>query len=91
MWSTGSTDSTSTRDASRCATCHQGAVQPTRLTMTLTYNGQSHAIDDDDALVCDACGDKLIDERAPACLHTHRALAPDAEMSVTVSRTTEFV
>jgi hypothetical protein len=57
--------------------------------VTLTCDGKSFSVDDDDALVCTACGDELVGERAAAFLLPHRALAPYAEMRVTVSRTTE--
>jgi hypothetical protein len=50
---------------------------------------QSVSIDDDDALVCDACGEELIGERAAAVLLSQRALAPDAEMTATVRRRAE--
>jgi hypothetical protein len=72
----------------RCTQCHNGNLQPARLRIILTYNGQAYAVDDDDAL---ACGDEMIGERAAAFLLTHRPLAPHAEMSVTVSRRAEIV
>jgi hypothetical protein len=78
----------------RCTQCHNGNLQPARLRIILTYNGQAYAVDDDDALACEACGacgDEMIGERAAAFLLTHRPLAPHAEMSVTVSRRAEIV
>jgi len=50
---------TATRSSSstRCASCHEFELRPTRLTISLTYDEQSHAIDDD-ALGRDACGDE---------------------------------
>jgi YgiT-type zinc finger domain-containing protein len=79
------------KDASRCVSCHSGDLRPARLRITLAYDGRSFAVDDDDALVCDSCGDELIGERATAFLLTQRALAPDADMSVTVTWRTESV
>ena len=84
MSSTGSARST------RCASCHHGEVRPARLRITLTSDGQSHAVDDDDALVCIACGEELVGERAAALGLTHRALAPHAEMTATVAQRTEI-
>jgi len=70
-------------------------LRPTRLRITLRYDGQSHAVDDDDALVCSVCDDEHVGERAVAFLlargASHRALAPHAETSATVSRTTLLV
>ena len=72
-----STSSTWTTAHIRCAVCKQGELAPTRLTVTLTYDGKSFSVDDD-ALVCNVCGDEMIGERAAAFLLSHRALAPDA-------------
>jgi len=72
----------STPSSRRCSQCHTGELRPARLLIGLTYDGQ---------LMCEARGDELIGERATAFLLTHRALAPHAEMSVIVSRTTESV
>jgi hypothetical protein len=58
--------------------------------VTLTYHGQSFSVDDD-ALVCNACGEKFIGERAAAFLLSQRALAPRAEMTTAVTRRTETV
>jgi YgiT-type zinc finger domain-containing protein len=71
-----------------CTACHHGELKPTRLTVTLTYDGKSCSVDDD-ALVCDACGEELIGERAAASLPTQRALAPGVEMTATVRRRAE--
>jgi YgiT-type zinc finger domain-containing protein len=78
-------------NSARCTACDTGDLTPTQLTVTLTYDGKSCSVDDDDALVCDACGDELIGERVAAFLLTHRALAPHAEMTATVRRRTESV
>jgi YgiT-type zinc finger domain-containing protein len=78
-------------NSARCTACDSGELTPTKLTVTLIYDGQSHTIDDDDALLCSACGDELIGERAAASLLTQRALAPHAEMTATVSRLSEIV
>ena len=77
--------------ATRCTGCHQGELTPTRLTVTLTYEGKSVSIDDVDALVCNASGAKQIGERAAALLLTQRALAPDVAMTATVRRRTESI
>ena len=77
--------------ATRCTGCHQGELTPTRLTVTLTYEGKSVSIDDVDALVCNATGAKQIGERAAALLLTQRALAPDVAMTATVRRRTESI
>ena len=53
--------------------------------MTLTYDGKSFAVDDD-ALVCNACGEELIGERATAFLLTDRGLAPHADMTAAGER-----
>jgi YgiT-type zinc finger domain-containing protein len=66
-------------------------LAPTHLTITLTYEGKSVSVDDDDALVCTVCGEELIGERAAAFLLTQRALTPDAEMTATVRQRTESV
>jgi hypothetical protein len=47
-------------------------------------------IDDDNALVCEVCGEKLIGEQAAAFLLTQRAFVPDAEMTATVTWRTEI-
>jgi YgiT-type zinc finger domain-containing protein len=70
----------------RCTACHHGELTPTRLTVTLTYLGKSFSVDDDDALVCNACGEQFIGERAAAFLLTQRTLAPDVEMTATVTQ-----
>jgi YgiT-type zinc finger domain-containing protein len=75
--------------STRCTACGKGKLARSQLTVTLRDDGQSFAVDDDDALVCDSCGDELIGERAAAFLLTHRALATDAEMTATVRRRTE--
>ena len=72
--------------SARCAACDQGELTPTQLTVTPPSDGQSFSVDDDDALLCDACGDELIGERAAAFLLTQRALAPHEEMTATVRR-----
>jgi YgiT-type zinc finger domain-containing protein len=77
--------------ATRCTACHKGKLTPTPLTVTLTYDGHSFPVDDDEALVCEACGNELIGEGATAFLLTQRALAPDAEMIATVTRRGEAV
>jgi YgiT-type zinc finger domain-containing protein len=74
-----------------CAICHVGELAPTQLTVTLEYEGGSFSVDDDDALVCNACGEEFIGERAVAFLLPQRAIAPDAEMTGTVTRRTEVV
>jgi hypothetical protein len=66
-------------------------LTPTQLTVTLTSDGKSFSVDDDDALVCNACGEEFIGERAAAFLLSHRALAPHAEMTATVTRRSEIV
>jgi hypothetical protein len=71
--------------------CHQGELTPTPLTVTLAFGGQSYSVDDDDALVCAACGEELIGERAAAFLLPQRALASHAEITATVARRTEIV
>jgi YgiT-type zinc finger domain-containing protein len=85
----------SSTSSTRCASCHWGDLTPTSLTVTLAYDGKSFSIDDDDALVCAACGEEFIEEfigeRAIAFLLTQRALAPHAEMTVAVSRKTDTV
>jgi YgiT-type zinc finger domain-containing protein len=73
--------------STRCASCHQDELRPKRLTIALTYDGQSLSVNDDDALVCDVCGHKLIDERAAAFLRPQRAMAPRAEMTTVIRRT----
>ena len=82
---------TSSTTSNRCTACHQGELTPTRLTGTLTYEAKSFSVDDDDALVCDACGEELTGERAAALLLTQRALAPDVAMTATVTRRTDRV
>ena len=74
-----------------CTACHHGELTATRLTVTLTSDGKSCSIDDDDALVCDACGEELIGEWGAALLPTQRALAPDVAMTATVRRRTESI
>jgi YgiT-type zinc finger domain-containing protein len=81
----------SSTSSTRCTACHHGALTPTRLKLTFTYDGKSVSIDDDDALVCDTCGDELTGEQAAALLLTQRALAPHAEMTATVTWRTERV
>jgi hypothetical protein len=54
-------------------------------------DGPSYTVEDDDALVCDTCGEQFIGERAAALLLSRRALAPDVEMTATVRRRTEVV
>jgi hypothetical protein len=61
--------------STHCVACHDGELRPTWLRITLTSDGQSHAVDDD-ALVCDTCGDELIGEREAAFLLTARAPSP---------------
>jgi hypothetical protein len=56
------------------------AAPAARLRITLTSDVQTHAIDDNDALVCEACGHELIGARATAFLLSYRALVPHAEM-----------
>jgi len=80
----------SATSSTQCTACHHGELTPTRLTITLTYGGKSCSVDDDDALVRNACGDELIGERA-AVLLTQRALAPDVARTATVTRRTESV
>jgi hypothetical protein len=63
--------------------CHANEVRPSHLTIMLGNAGQIVSVDD--ALVCAACGEERIDERAAAFLLSHRSLAPQAQMSVTVS------
>jgi YgiT-type zinc finger domain-containing protein len=58
----------SSSSSPRCTACHQGELTPTRLKITLNSGGQSFAVDDDDALVCNACGEQFIGERAAALL-----------------------
>ena len=91
MSSPTSTSSTGSTSFTRCMACHHGELKPTRLTVTLTYDGKSFTVDDDDALVCNACGEELICERAAALLLTQRALSPDVEMTATVTRRTRRV
>ena len=74
-------------DAFRCALCHLGVLAPTQLKLTLSYDGKSYSADDD-TLVCNARGEEPIGERAAVCLLSHRALAPDAMMTATVTRRT---
>jgi YgiT-type zinc finger domain-containing protein len=81
----------SATSSARCTACHKGDLTPTQLTVTLAYEGKSFSVDDDDALVCNVCGEELIGERAAAFLLTQRALAPQAEMTATVTRRTESV
>jgi YgiT-type zinc finger domain-containing protein len=79
--------------SSRCASCHNGDLRPTRLRITLTYDGQSHAVDDD-ALVCAACGDELIGERATGTRRTEIVYAANCgcsarfHIAVTIQRLT---
>ena len=80
----------SATSSTECTACHQGELTPTQLTVTLTYDGQSVSVDDD-ALVCNACGEQFIGERAAAFLLTQRALAPDVEMTATERRRAESV
>ena len=80
----------SATSATRCTACRKGDLTPSQLTVTLTCDGQSFSVDDD-ALVCNACGEEFIGERAAAFLLTHRALAPHAEMTATGTRRTETV
>ena len=87
MSSTGATGATG---AIRCALCHVGELAPIQLTVTLTYEGRAYSVDED-ALVCSACGEKFIGERAAAFLLSHRALAPAAEMTATVTRRRDVV
>jgi YgiT-type zinc finger domain-containing protein len=75
----------------RCTACHKGELTPAHLTVTLTNDGRSFSVDDNDALVCSACGEEFIGERAAAFELTHRALAWYAEMAATVARRTEIV
>ena len=91
MTSTTSMTSMGTTSTSGCAICQTGELAPTRLTVTLTYEGKSFSVEEDDALVCNACGETFIGERAAAFLLSHRALAPNAEMAATVTRRTETV
>jgi YgiT-type zinc finger domain-containing protein len=86
-----STTSTGTVSSAGCAICQTGELAPTRLTVTLTYDGKSFSVEKDDALVCNACGESFIGERAAAFLLTQRAIAPDAEMTATVTRRTDVV
>jgi YgiT-type zinc finger domain-containing protein len=81
----------SAASSARCTACNKGDLTPSQLTVTLTYDGKSFSVDDDDALVCNVCGDELIGERATAFLLTQRALAPHAEMTATLTRRTEAV
>jgi hypothetical protein len=57
-----------------------------RSAVNLTDDVQSHAVDDDDALVCNSCGHEVIGERTAAYLLTQRALVPQADMSATTRR-----
>ena len=54
-------------------------------------DGPSYTVEDDDAPVCNACGEQFIGERAAAFLLTQRTLAPDVEMTATVRRRAEIV
>jgi YgiT-type zinc finger domain-containing protein len=79
----------SATSSTQCTACLHGELTPTRLTVTLTYGGKSVSVDVDDALVCNACGEQFIGERAAAFLLSQRALAPDVAMTATVRRRTE--
>jgi YgiT-type zinc finger domain-containing protein len=50
----------SVENSTRCTRCTSGELRPARLTVTLAYDGKSFSVDEDDALVCEACGDELI-------------------------------
>jgi YgiT-type zinc finger domain-containing protein len=53
----------SAASSARCTACNKGDLTPTQLTVTLTYDGQSCSVDDNDALVCTACGEEFIGVR----------------------------
>jgi hypothetical protein len=78
----------SSESSARCIQRHSSDLRPARLSVTLSYDGQSCQVDEDDGLFCAACGDEYIGERAAAFLLSHRALAPQADRSVTVIRRT---
>jgi YgiT-type zinc finger domain-containing protein len=75
----------------RCVLCHIGALQPIHLIMTLTYDGHVFLLDVPDGRVCDHCDEEYMGENGAAFLLRHHALAPDAQMSVTITRRRDTV
>jgi len=70
----------------RCALCQLGELRPTRLTMTINYNGKTFVLHNLEAKVCQECGEEYLAEKGAAILLMHRNLAPHANMSATFTR-----
>jgi YgiT-type zinc finger domain-containing protein len=70
----------------RCVLCQVEELRPTRLTMTITYDGKTFVFHNLDAQVCQACGEEYLAEKGASILLMHRNLAPRAKMSATFSR-----
>jgi YgiT-type zinc finger domain-containing protein len=66
----------------RCVLCYKGHLRSLRLTLTLSYGGATFTIDEDNGRTCDHCHEEYMGARA--ALVTHRTLAPQARMSVTI-------
>ena len=51
-----------------CPVCHFGKLQERRITHTQIYEGQFIAIPNALALVCDVCGERILDDEVLTCL-----------------------
>src|SRR5262249_10884209 len=73
----------------RCVLCHIGTLRPIHLIIRLSYDGRTFPLDLPDGRICDHCDEEYMGVQGAAFLMTHRRLAPQARMSVTITRVEE--